>query len=149
MTSGNIVRRADARGARGEGGYRWEAKKRESRETPSPRLHRGTRGYLARAFIAGKKAAMERAAAAERDARESERIREQAAVTVQSMARLRRAPRDQRDLAPTQRECAEAARVGGGGGFAHGADAAGGGGTRCRWGLFGVNEGGGARRRRS
>ena len=64
---------------------RWEAKKREARETVAAvRIQRHARGYLARAFIAGKKAAMERAAAAERDARESKRIREQAAVTVQS-----------------------------------------------------------------
>ena len=56
---------------------RWEAKKREARETVAAvRIQRHARGYLARAFIAGKKAAIERAAAAEREARESKRIRD-------------------------------------------------------------------------
>ena len=106
---------------------RWEAKKREARETVAAvRIQRHARGYLARAFIAGKKAAMERAAAAEREARESKRIRESAAVTIQSrMARLRRASRDQRGLAPTlgARTRRGGACTGGGGGFTFGVDA--------------------------
>lgn len=93
---------------------RWEAKKREARETVAAvRIQRHARGYLARAFIAGKKAAIERAAAAEREARESKRIREQAAVTIQSRWRgfVARRHTNAVWLQLWERERAEAARV--------------------------------------
>jgi hypothetical protein len=64
---------------------KWEAQRHAAEEeVAAVRIQRHARGYLARAFIAGKKATIAQAQAAEYAAVESKRRREAAAVTIQS-----------------------------------------------------------------
>tara|TARA_Y100000746_G_scaffold219902_1_gene217829 strand:+ start:36 stop:899 length:864 start_codon:yes stop_codon:yes gene_type:complete len=64
---------------------KWEAQRHAAEEeVAAVRIQRHARGYLARAFIAGKKATIAQVQAAEYAAVESKRRREAAAVTIQS-----------------------------------------------------------------